>query len=233
MFAELICADGLRQQQAQQQADGNHRQADAQISPRHGRKAAHRPAGEVRNIAFFGEGDEEIRRRRTDVANHHADDQQHRHAVNLSGDDHHKARAEHCPDKCRGHHRAERHATPELHAEDHHRTNSQLCAGGHAQHIRPGNRIAEKRLQQKARHAQRAAHHRRRQHAWQADFEQHVVGRCARALSQQQNPQDFMRGQCRAARAHTDRQQQRKADCEHRIAQRAPRFFHPFLTPAS
>ena len=113
------------------------------------------------------------------------------------------------------------------------RTDSQLCAGGHAQHIRPGNRIAKKRLQQKARHAQRAAHHRRRQHARPADFEQHVVGRCARALSQQQNPQDFMRGQCRAARAHTDRQQQRKADCEHRIAQRAPRFFHPFLTPAS
>ena len=201
--------------------------------PRHGGKAAHRPAGEVRNIAFFGEGDEEIRRRRTDVANHHADNQQHRHAVNLSGDEHHKARAEHRPGERRSHHRAERHAPPELHAEDHHRADGQLRPGGHAQHIRPGNRVAEKRLQQKARHAQRAAHHRCRQHARQADLEQHVVGCCARALAQKQNPQDFTRGQRRAARARADRQQQPKADCKRRIAQRAPRFFHQFLTPAS
>ena len=127
---------------------------------------------QVDDVAVLGEGHDEIRDRRADVADHHTgnDEQGHlAHALREREDETHRQHraAEGGEDHAgRANHAAAREQT------DHRERNGQLRARGDAEHERACDGVGEKGLEQKAGNRQCATKKHGCQNSWKTDVPQ-------------------------------------------------------------
>ena len=151
---------------------------------------------QVDDVAVLGEGHDEIRDRRADVADHHTGDDEQGHLAHALREREDEAHRQH-----RAAEGGEDHAGRANHAAareqtDHRERNGQLRARGDAEHERACDGVGEKGLEQKARNRQRAAE----QHGGDQPRQTHFPydgGVFARA--REQDVHDLGRGQMQTA----------------------------------
>ena len=203
-LSELVRADRLGQQEHANERHQHHRRHHADIVPGNARKAAHRPVMQVDNIGILSKGNDEIRHRRADIANHHAAHNQQRHLPHALRDEQHKAHREHGSRKGGCYHDGRAEHAPAGQCAYHRQRDRQLSPRGNAQHERPRDRVGEKSLQQKAGDRQRTAEQDGREDTRQANLphDDRIV-----AAVRQQNLRDLSDGQVQAARVDIPHEQ--------------------------
>ena len=151
---------------------------------------------QVYDVAVLGEGHNEIRDRRADVADHDARDNEQGHLAHALREDEHEAHRQHRAEESGENHagRADNAAAREQ--TDHREGNGQLCAGRDAEHERTGDGVREKGLEQKAGDRKRPAEQQGGDKPRQADLP-HDGGVFARA--REQNIRDLSRGEVQTA----------------------------------
>ena len=125
---------------------------------------------QVDNIGILSKGNDEIRHRRADIANHHAAHNQQRHLPHALRDEQHKAHREHGSRKGGCYHDGRAEHAPAGQCAYHRQRDRQLSSRGNTQHERSRDRIGEKGLQQKAGDRQRTAEQDDREDTRQANL---------------------------------------------------------------
>ena len=156
---------------------------------------------QVHDAGIVGEGHEEIRQRRADVADHHAADHQQAHALDPLGDQQYEAHGHHGAHERRRNENGGGGGLAPAQQRQHGHAYRHLCTGGDTQHEGAGNRVVEKGLQQIAGQGQRPAQDQRRQKPGQPDLYDDLA-LCKAHIAAQQYPPYIRRGKRDASREY-------------------------------